>query len=129
MAAFRVLKDLIEHKGLKNQSILGNFDNRVRLEKRKEFWAGVHSLSNFLKHADNDPEFQSFALARMEPYLETEGIKKSNYAYLWDRVAVNTDRKQRYGTQPIWWRAHTWRLSSFAQDWMPSTCRAIYGLA
>ena len=48
MAAFRVLKDLIEHKGLKSQSILGNFDDRVRPEMRKEFWASVHGLSNFL---------------------------------------------------------------------------------
>ena len=38
----------------------------------------------------------------MEPYLEPGGVLKRNYAYLWDRVAVNSDRKQRYGTQPTW---------------------------
>ena len=38
----------------------------------------------------------------MEPYLVTNKIQPSNYAYLWDRVAVNTDKKQRYGTQPTW---------------------------
>ncbi|MEL6790731.1 MAG: hypothetical protein AAFO78_09180 [Pseudomonadota bacterium] len=38
----------------------------------------------------------------MEPYLKNGGVSGSNYAYLWDRVAVNTGRKQRYGTQPTW---------------------------
>jgi hypothetical protein len=38
----------------------------------------------------------------MTPYLENHGVSKSNYAYLFDRVAINHDRKQRYGTQPIW---------------------------
>ena len=35
-------------------------------------------------------------------YLATGGVSKKNYAYLWDRVAVNHDREQRYGTQPDW---------------------------
>ena len=52
--------------------------------------------------ADSDPAFQQKALDRMTPYVETDGVSKGDYAYLWDRVAVNTDRKQRYGTQPTW---------------------------
>ncbi|MGB0906519.1 MAG: DUF6624 domain-containing protein [Maricaulaceae bacterium] len=56
-----------------------------------------------VQHADNHVELQSLALSRMEPYLKKwRGIDKGNYAYLWDRVAVNSDRKQRYGTQPTW---------------------------
>ncbi len=55
-----------------------------------------------VQHADRDPAFQALALERMTPYLENNGVSKSNYAYLFDRVAVNHDRKQRYGTQPIW---------------------------
>lgn len=54
------------------------------------------------QHADSDPEFQQDALTRMTPYFESGEVSKSNYAYLWDRVAVNTDRKQLYGTQPTW---------------------------
>ena len=38
----------------------------------------------------------------MEPYLKTQGVSKKNYAFLWDRVAVNSGEKQRYGTQPTW---------------------------
>lgn len=55
-----------------------------------------------VQHADRDPAFQALALERMTPYLDNNGVSKSNYAYLFDRVAVNHDRKQRYGTQPTW---------------------------
>jgi len=52
------------------------------------------------QHADADPEFQKLALSRMEPYLATDGARQRDYAYLFDRVAVNTGGPQRYGTQP-----------------------------
>ena len=55
-----------------------------------------------VQHADDHVELQSLALSRMEPYLKTGGVSKSNYAFLWDRVAVNSGEKQRYGTQPTW---------------------------
>lgn len=55
-----------------------------------------------VQHADDHVDLQALALERMEPYLETGGVDKGNYAYLWDRVAVNRDRKQRFGTQPTW---------------------------
>ncbi len=38
----------------------------------------------------------------MPPLLEGGGVSPKNYAYLWDTVAVNAGRKQRYGTQPTW---------------------------
>lgn len=38
----------------------------------------------------------------MEPYVESGGVRRKHYAYLYDRVAVNTGRMQRYGTQPTW---------------------------
>ena len=73
-------------------------------------WVDIHRfggrISNhawlLVQHADRDPEFQALALERMTPYLDNQGVSKSNYAYLFDRVAVNHDRKQLYGTQPIW---------------------------
>lgn len=55
-----------------------------------------------VQHADDHPDFQALALSRMEPYLKSGGVKGSNYAYLWDRVAINTGELQRYGTQPVW---------------------------
>ncbi|MEM8682155.1 MAG: DUF6624 domain-containing protein [Pseudomonadota bacterium] len=52
------------------------------------------------QHADTDVAFQADALDRMAAYLDSGGVSKRNYAYLWDRVAVNQGRLQRYGTQP-----------------------------
>lgn len=54
------------------------------------------------QHADHYPDIQKGILTRMEPYLETGGVSRENYAFLWDRVAVNTGGLQRYGTQPDW---------------------------
>lgn len=55
-----------------------------------------------VQHADDHVELQKRALGRMETYLDNGGVDKGNYAYLWDRVAVNSGQKQRYGTQPTW---------------------------
>ena len=55
-----------------------------------------------IQHADDHVDLQKEVLKRMEPYFKNGGVKPANYAYLWDRVAVNTGKKQRYGTQPIW---------------------------
>lgn len=52
-----------------------------------------------VQHADLDVAFQRDVLARMENLLATGEVKRDNYAYLWDRVAVNEGRKQRFGTQ------------------------------
>jgi hypothetical protein len=69
---------------------------------RHRFGAGVSSRAWILaQHADDHPDFQRTVLARMEPYLENGGIRPRDYAYLWDRVAVNTGGLQRYGTQPM----------------------------
>lgn len=51
------------------------------------------------QHADRDVAFQRDVLARLERLLPSGEVKRDNYAYLWDRVAVNEGRKQRFGTQ------------------------------
>ncbi len=61
-----------------------------------------HCAWLLMQHADAHPDLQAVALARMEPYLESGGVDRGNFAYLWDRVAVNHGRPQRYGTQPDW---------------------------
>ncbi len=73
-------------------------------------WVDAHRFGNkisshawiLVQHADDHPEFQQMVLSRIEKYLADGGVKKSDYAHLWDRVAVNHGRKQRYGTQPDW---------------------------
>lgn len=70
---------------------------------RERFGAKVSQYAWLLvQHADEYPELQQLALSRMQRYLETGGIRKADYAYLFDRVAVNAGRKQRYATQPTW---------------------------
>lgn len=51
------------------------------------------------QHADRDLEFQKEVLALMEPLAKTGEADMSEYAYLYDRVAVGEGRPQRYGTQ------------------------------
>jgi hypothetical protein len=73
-------------------------------------WIDIHRFTRpvsqhawtLVQHSDDHVDLQRLALSRMEPYLETGGVLKWNYAYLWDRVAVNSAQLQRYGTQPDW---------------------------
>lgn len=51
------------------------------------------------QHNDRNPAFQQRVLAILEPLAASGGTNPANYAYLYDRVAVNTGRPQRYGTQ------------------------------
>lgn len=66
--------------------------NRFGKEAAHNFWLLV-------QHSDQEPGFQLQVLAAMEPLLKTGDLTLGNYAYLYDRVHVNTGRLQRYGTQ------------------------------
>lgn len=64
-----------------------------------------------VQHADDDVAFQREVLAVLTTLYPKGETSASNYAYLWDRVAVNTGNKQRYGTQgkcvgPGAWEPH-----------------------
>jgi hypothetical protein len=57
-----------------------------------------------VQHADRDPEFQREILKRLEPLAASGEVDPSNYALLFDRVALSysdasTRALQRYGTQ------------------------------
>lgn len=51
------------------------------------------------QHADHDLDFQKDVLSRLERLLPSGDLDRTHYAYLWDRVALNEYRPQRYGTQ------------------------------
>ncbi|HJW09469.1 MAG TPA: GH92 family glycosyl hydrolase, partial [Holophagaceae bacterium] len=51
------------------------------------------------QHADQDVAFQKRVLGMLEPLMPHGGTEPSNYALLWDRVAVNEGRLQRFGSQ------------------------------
>ena len=52
-----------------------------------------------VQHADKDVPFQKDVLAKMKPLADAGEVSMTDYAYLYDRVAVGEHRKQRYGTQ------------------------------
>ena len=52
-----------------------------------------------VQHADLDLPFQKRVLALLEPMTKNGGTDPGRYAYLYDRVATNENRPQRYGTQ------------------------------
>lgn len=52
-----------------------------------------------IQHADRDPAFQREMLVLLEPLAAEGEIERSDFAYLYDRVAVNAGRPQRYGSQ------------------------------
>ncbi|MBO9577007.1 MAG: hypothetical protein J7494_14845 [Sphingobium sp.] len=52
-----------------------------------------------VQHADADPVFQLQVLRLMEPLLAKGDVSKSNYAYLYDRIMLKLNGKQRYASQ------------------------------
>jgi len=52
-----------------------------------------------VQHMDGDVVFQKQVLEMLEPLYRTGETDPSNYAHLYDRVAWNERRPQRYGTQ------------------------------
>ena len=51
------------------------------------------------QHADFDPVFQQRVLDSMKVQVDRNNANPRNYAYLTDRVLINTGEKQVYGTQ------------------------------
>lgn len=53
------------------------------------------------QHCDFDPSFQMKILDAMRLEIEKENADPRNYAFLTDRVLINTGKKQLYGTQTL----------------------------
>lgn len=51
------------------------------------------------QHADFDPQFQQEVLDSMWIHVQKGNASSRNYAFLTDRVSINTGKKQVYGTQ------------------------------
>lgn len=58
-----------------------------------------HNMWLIYQHQDANIDWQKRALRHMEVRLDSGEVSRSDYAYLFDRVAVNEGRLQRYGTQ------------------------------
>lgn len=66
--------------------------NEVGKENSTKFWLPI-------QHADNDVEFQKQMLQELKKQIEINNAKRNEYAMLEDRIAVNTNQKQRFGSQ------------------------------
>lgn len=74
-----------------------------------EYGAAADSAAWLLvQHADRDVAFQAEVLSILEPLVAAEETRPISYAYLYDRVAVNSKRPQRYGTQGGCTAGGTW---------------------
>lgn len=119
----RITEELIE-RGLKDQQMRIDhqnpnkkvpFDENIDFENTKWLkeivtkigWptpdkvgeAASHAAWLIVQHADHDIDFQKLCLALLSEAFEQEQVKGSCLAYLTDRVAVNSDQEQTYGTQ------------------------------
>lgn len=64
-----------------------------------------------VQHAVNDPDLMRDVLARMEPLIAKGEVNGPQWAMLYDRVALEFDKKpQRYGTQVTCEHGTPWRL-------------------
>lgn len=84
-------------------------ENTRELKPILEYWGWI-TIGKFgakadgdawllVQHADRDPEFQKRVLEKLAALYPSGKTSASNYAYLYDRVAVAEKRPQRYGTQ------------------------------
>lgn len=62
------------------------------VEAEKDAWL-------LAQHADNDSAFQIEVLTLLDKLRLNQETDPKSYGYLYDRVAINTGRPQRYGTQ------------------------------
>lgn len=70
-------------------------------------YKGTRHFWLLVQHQDEHPSFQDSVLALMEKAIYAGKAYAEDYAYLFDRVRVNTGRLQRYGTQMQPNAAHT----------------------
>lgn len=78
-------KEIIDEYGLPTYSLVG--------EKSSIIFGGM------ILHFDNDIPFQEKVLELMKKELTQNNISKENFAYLTDRILINKNQKQLYGTQ------------------------------
>jgi hypothetical protein len=86
-----------------------DLDNQQWLaeEINKNGWPGIYKTGEtgdnmawlIVQHADNDTSFQKKCLQLLKLALLNNETNIHNIAYLEDRVRINTNRKQLYGTQ------------------------------
>jgi len=80
-----VVAQIIKKYGYPNYDLVGE-------ETSNNFWA-------LIQHQDKHIYFQDSVVVLLKKEVDKNKASKSNYAYLVDRLLVNKNRKQIYGTQ------------------------------
>ncbi|HAA01618.1 MAG TPA: hypothetical protein DCD96_08210 [Flavobacteriales bacterium] len=83
---FVFLKETVEKHGFPGISIIGSSGAR-------KFWL-------LIQHQDLNPEFKKQLLVLMRVAVEQKEANASDYAYLYDRVCVNSGNLQLFGACP-----------------------------
>ena len=79
------LRDIFAKYGYPNKDLVGD-------KGSGNFWLLV-------QHQDRRPAFQDSVLKAMKVEVDRDKASPSNYAYLVDRVCINSNKEQVYGTQ------------------------------
>lgn len=82
---YPVLKEIVKKYGFPNADLIGK-------QGTNNFWL-------LMQHQDTYPDFQEEVLTLMKVEVDKNKASAKNYAYLVDRVRVNTKKLQVYGTQ------------------------------
>ncbi|WP_343687163.1 DUF6624 domain-containing protein [Chryseobacterium gleum] len=85
---YQKAKEIIQKYGWPKKTEIGN--------------DGQNNLWLIIQHADHDVLFQKKVLKEMEKIKGTNELNLENYAFLYDRVRINLNYKQLYGTQVNW---------------------------
>ena len=79
------LKEIFEEHGFPTRRLVG-----------KDAMQGIFLM---IQHSDGDREWQKSQLANIERAVKNGDLDGQTYAYLYDRIKVNSGEKQLYGTQ------------------------------
>ncbi len=81
-----------------------------------------------VQHADQQPAFQEECLPMIKAAYEKGQAKGSNYAYLYDRVALKKGQKQRFGSQAFTNQAGERAFQKIEDEWLVNERREKYGM-
>jgi hypothetical protein len=78
------------------KEIIGEFGFPTKKLVGKDAIQGVFFI---IQHSDGDKEWQKSQLPNIERAVENGDLEGQKYAYLYDRIKINSGEKQLYGTQ------------------------------
>jgi len=79
------LKEIFEEYGFPTRKLVG-----------KDAMQGIFLM---IQHSDGDKEWQKSQLTNIEKAVKKGDMDGQSYAYLYDRIKINSGEKQLYGTQ------------------------------